>query len=250
MRDVRHAVILEHQSRAQLALRPGDLVRTDALVPDALDFGERRGLHGVERHAFHGGERQRVEKRLSGRHDPTGHGRREAAFDERGVEPRLPLRRRHAGARPEIQPLRARQDAVEHEQRKEVLAGCGRRVKRQLDVAGHAFAFDRDAALPGLRRFDDADPRGLDARRNRREIVLGASQHLVRVDVPDDDERGVVRNVEPPVMGVEVVARDRAQVVEPSDGRMPIRMRAEGRRGDLDVEQLFRVVFAALEVRI
>ena len=65
----------------------------------------------------------RVEKRLLGRQQRAGHRRRQAALDERAIEPRAALRRRHAEARPEVQSLRAGQHGVEHQQREEVAVG-------------------------------------------------------------------------------------------------------------------------------
>ncbi len=79
-------------------------------------------------------------------------------------------------------------------------------------------------------------------------MPLRPREHVVGLDVADDDERGVVRDVVPPVVAVEIVAGHRPQIVEPADRRVPVGVRAEGSRGDLRVEHLFGVVFAALEL--
>ena len=79
-------------------------------------------------------------------------------------------------------------------------------------------------------------------------MMLDAPKRLVGVDVADDDEGGVVRNVVAAVVPVEIVAAHRFQIGDPSDRRMPVRVRLERGRGQLLVEQLVGIVFAALEL--
>ena len=73
-------------------------------------------------------------------------------------------------------------------------------------------------------------------------------EDVVGLDVAHDHERGVVRDVVQAVVAVEIVSSHRPQIVEPADGRVPVGVRAEGRRRDLHVEHLFGIVFAALEL--
>ena len=51
------------------------------------------------------------------------------------------------------------------------------------------------------------------------------------------------------VEAVQVVARHRLQIARPPDRRVVIAVRLEGRRGDLGVEHLLRIVVAAIELR-
>ena len=70
----------------------------------------------------------------------------------------------------------------------------------------------------------------------------------VGVDVADDDERGVVRNVVAAVVAVQIVPRHRLQIRQPADGRMTVRMRLECGRRQLLIEQLIGIVLAALQL--
>jgi len=72
---------------------------------------------------------------------------------------------------------------------------------------------------------------------------------VVRPDVAHDDERGVGRRVETPVVRVQIVAGHRVQIRQPADGRMAVRMRGERRGRDLHLEQLVRIVLAAHQLR-
>ena len=79
-------------------------------------------------------------------------------------------------------------------------------------------------------------------------MLADALDRVVGVHVADDDERRVVGDVVAAVVAVEVVARHPLQVAQPADGRMAVGMGLEGRRVDLDVQQLVRVVLAALQL--
>jgi hypothetical protein len=52
MRNVRDAVVLEHQPRAQLGLRFGQLLGRDSLSRDAVDLGHSSVFEPVERRAL------------------------------------------------------------------------------------------------------------------------------------------------------------------------------------------------------
>ena len=56
-------------------------------------------------------------------------------------------------------------------------------------------------------------------------------------------------HVEAAVVAVEIVARHRLQIGQPADRRMPVGMRAERGRRQLLIEQLIRIVLAALQLR-
>ena len=79
-------------------------------------------------------------------------------------------------------------------------------------------------------------------------MLLRATYDVVCLDVADDHERGVVWNVEAAVMTVEIVARHRPQVVDPANGRVAVRMHAEGGGRHLGVEELVGVVFASVQL--
>ena len=79
-------------------------------------------------------------------------------------------------------------------------------------------------------------------------MTLDPPQGIVGVDVADDDERGVVGDVVAAVVPVQVVAGHRLQIGQPADGRMPVRVRLERGRGQLLIEQLIGIVFAALQL--
>ena len=49
VRDVGHAVVVEHEPRSQLRLGFGELGVGDAALPDAIDFVRGREPHRVER---------------------------------------------------------------------------------------------------------------------------------------------------------------------------------------------------------
>ena len=249
MRDVRDAVGLEHESSAQLTPGAGGLLFGHAALPNAVERLERRRFERREADALHGRHRDGVEERLGRRHEHTGHVRGQRALDEAGVEPGLALWRRAAKARPEIHPLRAGQDRVEDEHRKEVRVGRRRRVPGQLQVGGRAGPLDDHAPLAELRRLDERRARRLRARRNGPERPADSAQHVVGIHVAGDDERGVVRNVVAAVVAVEIVARHRAQVRQPADRRVPIRVGAKGHRRHFLIEQLIGIVLAALELR-
>ena len=122
VRDVRDAVVLEHQPRAKLVLRPLQLVRGDASrrgrdrSPASSAVLERSQRRPVGRR-----RRDRVEKRLLRRHQrrrtPTTRGRCSTSAP---IQARAALRRRRAKARPQVEPFGAGQHGVEHEQREEI----------------------------------------------------------------------------------------------------------------------------------
>ena len=87
------------------------------------------------------------------------------------------------------------------------------------------------------------------AGRRCRRTASRPFQHVVRVDVADDHQRGVRRHVELSIVPVEIVSRHRLQIGQPADGRVVIRMHLEGGGRDFRVEQLFGIVLAALQLR-
>ena len=169
--------------------------------------------------------------------------------DQRAIQPRAPLRR-VPERRPQVDALRAGQRRVEHEHRVKV------RRRRRLARARPASDTPSCPAARRARAARRADRARSSTTRagsapgwNAPEVLLHAPHHVVGVDVADDDERGVVRDVPGAVEAVEVVARHRLQIARPADGRVVVAVRLEGRRGDLGVEHLFRIVVAAIELR-
>ena len=87
-----------------------------------------------------------------------------------------------------------------------------RRMKSCLQVPGRTFLPDGHTALTALRRLLRSLSRQQLTRRNRPEMVLDAAHDVARVDVADDDERGVVRDVVAAVVRVQILARHRLQI--------------------------------------
>ena len=126
--------------------------------------------------------------------------------------------------------------------------GRRRRVIAHLQVRRRSGLPNRETPLAGLFGLDGADARHLCSRLYRAEVVLGAPQRDVGLHVADDDERRVVRHVVAAVVPVQVVARHRLQIRQPSDRRMPVRVRLERGRRQFLIEQLIGIVVAALEL--
>ena len=183
------------------------------------------------------------------RHQLSADVRGEALVDERAIQPRAALRPRHAAARPDVEAGRAVQHRVGDEQREERLVFERRRVKRRLPVRGGAGLAQHHPALGLLLGLALLDARRSRARRNSAEMLLDVLQRLVGIDVADDDQRGVRRDVVAPVVSVQIVARHRLQIRQPADRRMVIGMHLERRRRHLGVEQLLGIVLAALQLR-
>ena len=115
---------------------PSRRTRSSSSSSAASTDGERRAV----------GRRRRdgVEKRLLGRQQRAGHRRCEAALDERAIQPRAALRRRHAKAGPQVDALGAGQHRVEHQQREETAdRSTRRRVIADLQIGGRAFLANR-----------------------------------------------------------------------------------------------------------
>ncbi len=121
-------------------------------------------------------------------------------------------------------------------------------MKDHFQIARRALAFEEDPPLAKLRGLFDSNALGLRARRDAAEMVRGTPQHVVGIHVAHDDERRVVRDVEAAIVAVEVVARHRPEIPEPPDRRMPVRMGPERACRHFGVEQLIRIVLAALEL--
>ena len=111
-----------------------------------------------------------------------------------------------------------------------------------------AFLRDHHAPLPHLLGFGRVDALRHRAGRDGAEPPLHVPQRGGRLDIAHDHERGVVRNVVAPVVRVEVVARHAAQVAQPADRRVPVRVGLECGRRHLDLEQLVGVVLPALQL--
>ena len=79
-------------------------------------------------------------------------------------------------------------------------------------------------------------------------MCLGAFQHVLSIDVADDDQRRVAGDVVPPVVAEQIVARHRAQVVDPSNRGMTIRVGTEGRRRHFRIQKLIWIILAALQL--
>ena len=136
------------------------------------------------------------------------------------------LWRRAAETRPEVHALCAGQHRVENQHREEVRLGGRRRVKHRLHISRRPFPLDDDAPLPKLGRLVGPDPIRLRPVRNRGKMTLGAAHHIVGVHVTDDDQRGIVRDVEPAVVAVQIVARHRSEdprAIRSSDAGMDAR---------------------------
>ena len=154
--DVRDAVVVEDQPRLQLRLGPRELRLGDA-VARAPDRAPRAAPTSTdaERRPVGRGRRHRVEKRLLGRQQRAGHRRGEPALDQRAIQPRAALRRRHPEARPQVHALGAGQHRVEHQQREE--RRIGRPPARDSRPSGTPSCLRCrivDAALAGLLRLD------------------------------------------------------------------------------------------------
>jgi hypothetical protein len=124
-----------------------------------------------------------------------------------------------------------------------------RHVIRCAPVRRRAFLAEVHPAFGELRRFHDADTRDVAPRLQPPEVMLDAREDVVGIDVTDDDERGVVRPVVRRVVRVQVVARHRLEVLQPADGRVAVGVHAERAGRQLGVEQLLRIVLAALQLR-
>ena len=118
-----------------------------------------------------------------------------------------------------------------------------------LQVRRRALATDRQPSLARLLGFHRVRPRRLLTGWDLAEMLLDTPKGLVGVDVADNHEGGVVRNVVAAVVTVEIVAAHRFQIGHPPDGGMAVRVRLERGRGQLLVEQLVGIVFPALELR-
>src|SRR5207237_8685202 len=126
---------------------------------------------------------------------------------------------------------------------------CGRGMPRELQIARRAFALDEDTPFADLIRLRRAAANGRRACGYTTEMRLGAPQHIVALDVTDHDQRGIIRNVVPAVVPVQVLARHRPEIFYPSDGRMAIWMRPERSGRHFRVEQLVGVVLSTLQLR-
>src|SRR6478735_3063833 len=98
-------------------------------------------------------------------------------------------------------------------------------MENRLHIARASLSLDDDAAFSELCRLARPDAIRHPSFWNRRKVRLGAPEDVVGLDIPGDDERRVVWNVEPPIVANEIVARHRPQIIDPPDRRMPIRMR-------------------------
>ena len=163
MRDVRDAVGLEHQAGAQLPLGPLDLGRGPGPM---LLTRPRSASRAADSSVW---RRPRLPSRSArwcrGTDSAVGSRatatrRCEAALDERHVEPRPPLRRRAAKARPEIGALRAGQRRVEHQHREEVRISRRRRVPREFQISRRPSRSSSDAPFADLRRLGGPTARG------------------------------------------------------------------------------------------
>ena len=123
------------------------------------------------------------------------------------------------------------------------------RVIPDLQVRRRALATDRQPALARLLGFDRVRPRRLLTGWDLAEMMLDTPKRVVGVDVADNHEGGVVRNVVAAVVPVEIVAAHRFQIGDPSDRGMAVRVRLERGRGQLLIEQLVGIVLAALQLR-
>ena len=197
MGDVRHAVVLEHQPRLQLAPGRDQLLAGDAVGGDPCERVEGRPLDVPERHAVGGCGRHEIEERVLGRQDRRRDTRRQAPLDQRPVQARAPLRRRRAEARPEVQALGAREDGVEHQHRKEVrICRPPARDRPSFRYAVVPSRAIRDAPLALLFRLRRGARAGAADRPDAAELLRHPPQHVLGLDVADDHQRGVVRDVE------------------------------------------------------
>src|SRR5262249_30575032 len=123
------------------------------------------------------------------------------------------------------------------------------RVISHFEVGRRSFAGDLDAALSELLRLPRERPLRYLTRRQRPEMMCHTAECLLGLHVANDDERGVIREIVTTVVPEQIVARHRLQVAEPTDRRMTVWMRVEGGGHELLIEQLIRIVFAALKLR-
>ena len=130
---------------------------------------------------------------------PPRHRRREPAIHQRTIQPRAPLRRRRAESSPRVDALRAGEHGVEHEHREEIGIGDRGRAISELQVRRGPLARERQPSLAQLLRLLVSRRRDV-RRRDATEVTHDAAHRLVGVDIPDDDQRGVVGDVESAVV--------------------------------------------------
>ena len=131
MGDVGDAVGLEDEPGAQLPLGSRHFILGEA-VPSARARSPSSPLpRARQATCLPSPSARRCTETARRRQERAGDGRGKSALDQRGIEPRLALRRRPAEARPEIGPLRACQRRVEHQHRKKIRVLGGRRMPRR-----------------------------------------------------------------------------------------------------------------------
>src|SRR6185503_11226100 len=85
------------------------------------------------------------------------------------------------------------------------------------------------------------------ARWNAAELLFDPAQHVVGVDVADDDHGGVVGNVVPTVVLIKIVTAHRPEVGQPANRGMAIGMHLVSGGNHVLLEQRIRIVFTALQ---
>jgi len=113
---------------------------------------------------------------------------------------------------------------------------------------GGAGLAQHQPALGLLLGLDLLDALRRRAAGNAAEVFLHALQRCVGVDVADNHQRRIRRHVVFPVVPVKILARHRLEIGQPADRRVVIGMDLERGRVHFDVEQLFGIVLAALQL--
>ncbi len=248
MGDVGDALIVKHEPGAKLVLRLLQLHLGHTLSRHTVEslqgccFGTRQACRFAHRN------RNCVQKRMLGRHDGAGNRRGEALLHQGAVQPRAALRRSGPEARPEIQSFCTREHRVQYDHGKEIHVIERRRPVRELQIRGRAFLTNGDSPLSEWLGLLELQPGRRSARRNPAELPLDPAQRVVRSHIANHDQHRVIGDVIAPVMLVELIPAHVPEIAEPADRRVPVRMHFEGRGGHFGVEQLVRIVLAALQL--
>ena len=226
MGDVRDAVGLEHQPRTQLPFGARDLLVGEPLFHNRVDARRaRRPRASGSVDALHGGQRNRCREtdppspRAIRQRTMRGRARRGwcraapcAAAERRESSTTdscpwrrsAPRRARASGRNPDRSTAGARQASFKYA----VVPSRSMRTRRSPICAGSIERVARSERLP-----PESSPK----------CASAAPEHIVGIDVTDDDERRVVGDVVPPVVAVQIVATHRPQIVDPADRGMAIR---------------------------
>ena len=252
VRDVRDAVGLEDEPGPQLPFRARDFVLGQARLPARVRSPASRPLRARRSGTpSHGRERRRCRETARASAAASRPPRTPARCSTSAVYSRA---RRCGGAPRKLDqmfsPFAPVSAASSTSIGKKSSSRGRRRMPRELQVGRRPLTLEQRR---GARRSAAAPPAASLRRRRAAvdlsEMRLGPPQHVVRVHVADDDERGVGRARSDGGSGR--TDRRGSSIGDRRSSRSSggDRVRAERGRGDLGVEQLVRIVLAALQLR-